>query len=66
MNVAFDLISLATRTHNNKRSKKGLASMAVSCIGTMVAVLLALSLSAPAAGFAYNALFERKDTGRSR
>lgn len=34
--------------------------MAVSCIGTVVAVLLALSLSAPAAELAYNALFEKK------
>lgn len=61
MNIVFDLISLAILVLIIiNGAKKGLASMAVSCIGTVVAVLLALSLSAPAAELAYNALFEKK------
>ena len=61
MNVVFDIICLAILVLVIlSGARKGLASMAVSCIGTVLAVILALSLSAPAAELAYNAVFEKK------
>lgn len=61
MNIVFDLVSLAILVLIIiNGAKKGLASMAVSCAGTVIAVILALSLSAPTAELAYNAFFEKK------
>ena len=61
MNIVFDIICIAVLvliTVNGAR--KGLASMLVSCVGTVVAVALALSLASPVSELCYNTFFESK------
>ena len=61
MNIVFDIICIAVLVLITvKGARKGLASMLVSCVGTVVAVALALSLASPVSELCYNTFFESK------